>query len=151
MVLDSVTSSGREPSMSLMDGSAPAFSRSSTMSANSHADAAERHIREVEQQNLGMQQTRGPTGGNKFTQTFMYFPKIEKKVPVNQEMIIDHLLIFSASLVYLFKVYLWQLIAKITFSLFKIKIVNIYANYFKKGAGRLLHLAGDQGRQIRIW
>lgn len=113
------------------------------MSANSHADAAERHIREVEQQNLGMQQTRGPTGGNKFTQTFMYFPKIEKKVPVNQEMIIDHLLIFSASLVYLFKVYLWQLKAKITFSLFKIKIVNIYANSFKKGAGRLLHLAGD--------
>lgn len=39
MALDSVTSSGREPSMSLMDGSAPAFSRSSTMSANSHADA----------------------------------------------------------------------------------------------------------------
>ncbi len=39
MALDSVTSSGREPSMSLMDGSAPEFSRSSTMSANSHADA----------------------------------------------------------------------------------------------------------------
>lgn len=42
MALDSVTSSGREPSMSLMDGSAPAFSRSSTMSANSHADAEEK-------------------------------------------------------------------------------------------------------------
>lgn len=39
MALDSVTSSGRDPSMSLMDGSAPAFSKSSTMSANSHADA----------------------------------------------------------------------------------------------------------------
>jgi len=42
MALDSVTSSGREPSMSLMDGSAPAFSRSSTMSANSQADAMKR-------------------------------------------------------------------------------------------------------------
>lgn len=64
MALDSVTSSGREPSMSLMDGSAPAFSRSSTMSANSHADAAKRHIREVERQSSGRQQTRDPTGGN---------------------------------------------------------------------------------------
>lgn len=42
MALDSVTSSGREPSMSLMDGSAPESSRSSTMSANSQADALER-------------------------------------------------------------------------------------------------------------
>lgn len=41
MALDSVTSSGREPSMSLMDGSAPESSRSSTMSANSQADALE--------------------------------------------------------------------------------------------------------------
>lgn len=50
MALDSVTSSGREPSMSLMDGSAPASSRSCTMSANSHADAAERCRREGEAQ-----------------------------------------------------------------------------------------------------
>lgn len=42
MALDSVTSSGKEPSMSLMDGSAPESSRSSTMSANSQADALER-------------------------------------------------------------------------------------------------------------
>lgn len=48
-------------------------------------------------------------------------------------MIIDQLLIFSASLVYLFKLYLWQLKAKITFSPpNQIKIVNIYANYKKK-------------------
>lgn len=47
MALDSVTSSGREPSMSLMDGSAPAFSRSSTMSANSHADATKDRKREI--------------------------------------------------------------------------------------------------------
>lgn len=47
MALDSVTSSGREPSMSLMDGSAPAFSRSSTMSANSHADATKERKREI--------------------------------------------------------------------------------------------------------
>lgn len=97
MALDSVTSSGREPSMSLMDGSAPAFSRSSTMSANSHADAAERYIREVQRQSLGRQQTRGPSGGHRFTETFIFFPKIEEKV--NQEMIIDHPLIFGASLV----------------------------------------------------
>lgn len=45
MALDSVTSSGREPSMSLMEGSAPEFSRSSTMSANSQADAKKRKRR----------------------------------------------------------------------------------------------------------
>lgn len=74
MALDSVTSSGSEPSMSLMDGSAPALSRSSTMSANSQADAAKRYTREVEQQRLAKQQTRGPTGGNRFTQTFVRLP-----------------------------------------------------------------------------
>lgn len=37
-------------------------------------------------------------------------------------MIIDHLLIFGASLVYLFKLYLWQLKAKITFFTLKSKL-----------------------------
>lgn len=104
MALDSVTSSGREPSMSLMDGSAPAFSRSSTMSANSHADAAGRYTREAERQSLGRQQTGGPRGGNGVTGTFEWFPKREDKV--NQEQTIDHLLLFNTSLVYLFMLYL---------------------------------------------
>lgn len=47
MAVDSVTSSGREPSMSLMEGSAPAFRRSSTMSKNSHADARKKEEGEL--------------------------------------------------------------------------------------------------------
>lgn len=57
MALDSVTSSGREPSMSLMDGSAPELSRSSTMSANSQADALERGNRRQREELGGGRET----------------------------------------------------------------------------------------------
>lgn len=51
MMLDSVTSSGKEPSRSLIDGSAPALRSSSTMSANSQAEATITKVNQRKERN----------------------------------------------------------------------------------------------------